>query len=270
VNALLARASIDEPAEAFLRSIGDVFAVFDARTQDSGNISYGVALGGQRYFVKTAGSLDHAARIALLRNAIDLARSCEHPCLPVLHAVIEAPAGPLLVYGWVDGELLGAPAARRADPACALQRFRALPVREIERCLDAVFEVHRRLASAGWIAADFYDGSLLYDFATTALHVIDLDHYHRGPVRNTMGRMFGSTRFMAPEEHELGAQIDERTSVYTLGRTALVLLSDGTEQAFRGSPARLEVVRRATQPDRDRRYASVADLDDAWRRFSVP
>ncbi len=33
-----------------------------------------------------------------------------------------------------------------------------------------------------------------------------------------MGRMFGSTRFMASEEFELGALIDEQTNVFVMGR----------------------------------------------------
>ena len=54
-----------------------------------------------------------------------------------------------------------------------------------------------------------------------------------------MGRMFGSSRFMAHEEFERGARIDERTTVFTMGRTAAVLLSDGTleRRPFRGSDA---------------------------------
>ena len=40
------------------------------------------------------------------------------------------------------------------------------------------------------------------DFEARRLHLIDLDSYHRGPTVNEMGRMFGSTRFMAPEEFE--------------------------------------------------------------------
>ena len=52
-----------------LESAGYVFAKFDERTQDSGNISYGVEVDGRRYFVKTAGRpddskpyFDHAER----------------------------------------------------------------------------------------------------------------------------------------------------------------------------------------------------------------
>ena len=46
---------IAQSPDGFLQSTGQVFAVFDERTQDSGNISYGVLAGARRFFVKTAG-----------------------------------------------------------------------------------------------------------------------------------------------------------------------------------------------------------------------
>src|SRR5438067_2020576 len=61
---------------------------------------------------------------------------------------------------------------------------------------------------------------LLVDFTSGALKVVDIDGYRRGPSVNDMGRMFGSTRYMAPEEFELGAVLDQRTTVFTLGRLA--------------------------------------------------
>jgi serine/threonine-protein kinase len=89
-----------------------VFAVFDERTQDSGNISYGVLVGDRRFFVKTAGMpenskdhLSHEQRVALLRNAVSFRRSVNHHSLPELLTVIESPHGPMLVYERVTGEL---------------------------------------------------------------------------------------------------------------------------------------------------------------------
>jgi hypothetical protein len=73
---------------------GEVFATFD--TQDSGNISYGVRVGDRQFFVKTAGRLDkpeHAARVAWLRNAVEIAGSSSHRALSALDHVIEAPSG---------------------------------------------------------------------------------------------------------------------------------------------------------------------------------
>lgn len=260
----------DADPEVFVTGVGEVFARFGAETQDSGNVSYGVRVGGRRYFIKTAGriddsvpALDHGARVALLRNAVVLAASCAHPALPVLRRVIESPAGPLLVYDWCDGELLGVPSAPRSDPASSHQRFRALPVARIVAGLDVIFELHTELTRAGWVAIDFYDGCLLYDFASSTLHVIDLDMYHRGALRNTRGRMFGSTRFMAPEEHALGAVIDERTTVFNLGRAAFVFL--GEADAFRGSPNQRVAATRACATERAERFATVGDFVAAWR-----
>jgi serine/threonine-protein kinase len=212
---------IDEQPEKYLRSIGTVFAEFGALTQDSVNVSYGVQVGAERYFVKTAGRsddprpfLNHTARVALLRNAVRLSESCHHPTLPRLYRVIESPSGPLLIYQWLDGELLGVPRARRDNLESAFQRFRSLPAATIQGILYAIFDLHRKLACAGWIAVDFYDGCLIYDFKSGRLGIVDLDMYREGPFRNEMGRMFGSTRFMAHEEFELGGLIDERTNVF--------------------------------------------------------
>jgi serine/threonine-protein kinase len=132
--------------------------------------------------------------------------------------------------------------------------------------MDTVFDVHRDLARIGWVASDFYDGCLLYDFARKTLRLIDLDTYNMGPFTNTMGRMFGSSRFMAPEELTLGAAIDERTTVFTLGRTAAEFLSDGTlnRPAFRGSDPLFAVMERACREAPEDRFASVEELCAAW------
>lgn len=269
---------IEQTPDAYLNAIGSVFAVFDERSQDSGNLSYGVQTAQGRYFVKTAGHpddpnpfLNHSERVSLLRNAVELRRSCDHPTLPPLHQVIESPSGPLLVYQWVDGELVRVDAAMRNDPRSTFQRFRGLPSHEIIRALDLVYELHDQLARLGWIAVDFYDGCVIYDFNRQTLHIVDLDNYCRTPFVNEMGRMFGSSRFMAPEEFERGAPIDERTTVFTMGRTAAVLLSDGTleRRPFRGSDALYEVIRRACCDDRGKRYDSMEAFFNAWMEAHV-
>ena len=271
---LLQRPAIDQPPGEYLRAVGVVFAEFGANMQDSGNISYGVQIGNERCFVKTAGLpldplplLDHAGRVALLWNAARLSASVNHPLLPTLMGVIESPVGPLLVTPWLDGEFLGASRETRDNPQSAFQRFRRLPSATLQARLDDVFDLHMHLAAAGWVALDFYDGSLLYDFNAGQLWVIDIDMYRAGPFINDMGQMFGSTRFMAPEEFERGALIDEQTTVFVMGRTALVFLSDGTldPEPFRGPQALFDVARRACEPIRADRFASMTALAHAWR-----
>ena len=264
---------IEQEPDVYLNAVGSVFALFDERSQDSGNVSYGVQIAQGRYFVKTAGHpddpnpfLSHSERVSLLRNAVQLRRGCDHPTLPPLHQVIESPHGPLLVYQWVDGELLRVEAAMRDDPQSTFQRFRRLPSHEIIRALDLVYALHHRLAQSGWVAVDFYDGCMIYDFGRRELHIVDLDHYCEAPFINKIGRMFGSSRFMAPEEFERGTRIDERTNVFTMGRTAAVLLSDSTleRRPFRGSDALYEVIRRACHDDPRDRYDSMGGFFAAW------
>ena len=253
---------INGPPGPYLEAIGTVFATFGAPAQDSGNVSYGVQVGGERFFVKTIAPeveafCDHETRGALLYNAARLRRSCDHPTLPALHRIVETAHGPALVYDWVDGECLY---GGRDDPQSAHQRFRRLPTDTILAVLDAIYDLHVRLVQRGWIAVDFYDGSLMYDFERRAVHVVDLDNYHLGAFTNQMGRMFGSTRFMAPEEFERGALIDERTTVFTMGRTAVVCLGDDIGGALG------EVVRRACRQEREARYSSMEEFYAAWQQ----
>lgn len=277
--ALLDVRSIDEAPADWLRRHGRVVQEFSHLTQDSGNVSWLLDTDTGPVFVKTAG-LDappppgaptpffhHDGRVQLLRNAVTVACSCSHPALPALLNVIESPSGPLLVYEAADGDPIGVPNAQRTDPSSAYRRFATMtPAHRLE-AFDVLIDLHRSLAAAGWIACDLYDSSLIVDFATTRLRVIDLDSYHRGPVVNTMGRMFGSDRFMAPEEHQLGATIDEATTVFTLGRLVWHFGTGLTEddQDFCGPADLAAVVQRATRPSPAKRYPTVAAFADAWQ-----
>jgi serine/threonine-protein kinase len=201
--------------------------------------------------------------VELLRNAIRISHRCSHRVLPRLINVIESAAGPMLVYEWVDGELLR---KYRDQPRCAHERFRQLPLERILGVLDEIFDLHRVLAAMGLVAVDFYDGCLIYDFDRAALHVVDLDGYRQGAFVNSMGRMFGSSRFMAPEEFEHGRRIDQRTTGFTLGRTAAVFLSGGTldRTRFPAGDELYEVVERACRPLPQDRPASVGEFCQAW------
>jgi serine/threonine-protein kinase len=256
-----------------------VVAEFGPQTQGSGNVSWLVDVGDRRLFVKTAGLtggpepgapvpyFDHPGRVVLLRNAVELAASCSHPALPRLLNVIASPSGPALVYEAVEGELLHARRDARSDPASAYQRFAHLPADRLLGVFDVLIDLHVELAAAGWVACDLYDGCLIVDLGTGSLKVVDLDTYRRGPSVNDMGRMFGATRFMAPEEFELGAVIDERTTMFTLGRLVRHFGTRLTERddRFCGSPAVAEVVRRACRPLPADRYADDAAFAQAWR-----
>jgi hypothetical protein len=279
VSAFLGVTGIDQPASAYVARHGRVEREFSHLTQDSGNVSWIVQAPEGRLFIKTAGTdapppsgaptpyFDHPARVRLLRNAVSLARSCDHPALPALLNVIETPTGPMLVYRAAPGELIGVPAELRVDPASAYQRFASLPAAAQLPVFDTLIDLHRVLAGLGWVACDLYDGCLIVDFDTLTLHVVDLDAYRRGLSRNDMGRMFGSRRFMAPEEFELGAPLDQRTTVFTLGRLVRHFTTHLTEDAgyFDGPDALAAVVAQAVQAAPEDRFATVAAFASAWQ-----
>jgi serine/threonine protein kinase, bacterial len=280
VSSLQTASRIDQDPATYVRKHSTVLREFNHLTQDSGNVSWLVESGGRQLFVKTAGSpgpavpgapvpyLDHAGRVRLLRNAVDVARSCDHHALPALLNVIESPVGPVLVYEAATGELIGVPREQQGDPTSPYQRLARLPGPVLLGLFDTLIDVHVALAAAGWVAGDLYDGCLIVDFEVPSLSVIDLDSYRRGPTTNDMGRMFGSTRFMAPEEFELGARIDQRTTVFTLGRIVWHFATRLTEDVaqFCGSARLATVVQQACQPSPPDRYGSVADLGRAWGR----
>lgn len=249
--------------EAYLASIGTVFRAF--RNQDSGCISLGVESEGRKWFVKYT---EQERAFPSLERARRLHSEFRHPALPRLHNAFGSPGGRALVYDWVEGEVLyaGGGSQARNGPAAAGARFRALPVPEICRCLDLIFSLHLQLADRCYIAVDLYDGCFLYDFQRREMHLCDLDEYRPGPFTLEAERLPGSTRFMAPEEFQRGALIDQRTNVYNLAKTALVLLGDGSgaRESWRGGKARGAVLERATQPAKEQRYPTVRHFVTAW------
>ncbi len=257
-------------ARALLDEVGHVFRVFDQ--QDSGCVSFGVQVGERRWFVKTATS---PAAARSLEQALRVHGAVHHPAvLAPVHVLREgAAAWPVLVYPWLDGEVLyhatvapdgTATSASRREPGHPMARFRALPLIAVRAAVDLVLEAHRAVDDAGLVAVDLYDGCLMYDFAAGRLTLIDLDEYRPGPFTTT-DRLPGSTRFMAPEERAAGRTVDRRTTVFRLGRVARLLLDAGDDEAaWRGTDAELAVIDRATRPEPRDRYPTVDALIRAW------
>ncbi|WP_186315586.1 serine/threonine protein kinase [Catellatospora sichuanensis] len=261
---------VDADLPAWLDSLGTRFAAFEL--QGSGCVSYGVAtLAGQR-FVKTF----RARHDGSLHRALAVHAAVAHEAIAAPLAAYRLRSGEAaLVYPWLDGGVLYPTdprgAAVRTDPDGAMARFRALPTDRVEAALDAVLDAHVAVAAAGFVAVDFYDGCLLYDFAASRMHVVDVDEYRPGPFTLEADRLPGSTRFMAPEEFRRGAVIDERTTVFTLGRTLRLLLDAGdAESAWRGDDRQSAVITRATDPCPEHRHATVGELAVAWRAATAP
>ena len=253
----------------FLKKYGKVFKVFD--DQDSGNICFGAADGENRYFIKFAGA--PAARagvcaeeaVANLKAAVPIYWDLAHPNLVKILQAEEIGRGYAAVFEWVDAECMGRmyPLSRR--------KFMEMPLETRSKVFEDILAFHPHVAARGYVAVDFYDGSILYDFTNERTVICDIDVYTKKPYTNPVGRMWGSGRFMSPEEFTLGAEIDEVTNVYAMGATAFALFAE-YDRSPDGWPLTMElydVVSRAVSDERDKRQQSVRQLIGEWEAAKV-
>jgi serine/threonine-protein kinase len=250
---------------SFLHKYGRVFQVF--ADQDSGNICFGVDKDEERLFVKFAGAPtvaykgDPAEAVLRLRRTVPVYRDLAHPALIRFRCAEAIGGGFAAVFDWVDGECMGKqyPVSRQA--------FLQLPDAERLQVFAAIVSFHQHVVAEGYVAIDFYDGSVMYDFGSRRTYLCDIDFYERAPVVNTMGRMWGSSRFMSPEEYTLGAPIDEITHVYTMGAMAFALFGGETDRSpglWRLGDAAYQVALRAVREERSERFGSLAAFAAAW------
>lgn len=111
----------------------------------------------------------------------------------------------------------------------------ALPIKTKLKIFSDITNFVESIINQGYIAIDFYDGSIMYDTITEKTTICDIDYFRKLPTKNDMGKMFGSDRFLSPEEKVLGAELDETTNVYTLGQMAFSLLQIATGKRKLGS-----------------------------------
>ncbi|MBO5274493.1 MAG: serine/threonine protein kinase, partial [Clostridia bacterium] len=172
----------------------------------------------------------------------------------------EIAGGFAMIFKWADGDCMGHmyPAARKV--------FMALPNETKLRIFSDISRFFAYIAEQGWLAVDFYDGSILYDPKRGKTTICDIDFFRPSPSINDMGRMWGSSRFQAPEEYEHGAVLDEITNVYTLGATAFALFADSDRSlnAWPLSDALYDIAAKATNSDRVMRHSSIVKFINEW------
>lgn len=249
---------------SFLSQYGRVFRVFDQ--QDSGNLCFGTERAGEKFLIKYAGAptvhYDGTPETAVerLKSTLPIYCALQHPTLVELVDAREISGGFAMIFKWADGDCMG-----RTD-AAAHKRFMALPAEVRLNIFRDVLDFLAFVNERGWVAIDFYDGSILYDFETGKTTVCDIDLFRRMPCTNDMGRMYGSSKFMSPEEFELGAPLDETTNVYTAGALAFALFGgqDRTLRTWTLSKPLFDVASRATADDRDTRQQSLRQFITEW------
>lgn len=254
---------------SFLGEYGRVFRVFD--DQDSGNISFGTEKNGERFFIKFAGAktaeYDGEPKDAVIRlkAAVPIYETLRHKNLIEYIEAKEIGGGFALIFKWADGECMG-----RMYPE-SHRKFTQLPNETKLSVFSDIMDFMKYTAKQKYVAVDFYDGSIMYDFDRQKTVICDIDFFRKSPSVNDMGRMWGSSLFMSPEEYEQGAVLDEVTNVYTLGAMVFALFSD-YKRDFSNWTLNNElynVAVNATNCDRCKRQQTIADFAEEWSKFNV-
>lgn len=249
---------------SFLKKFGSVFKVFD--DQDSGNICFGIKQGEKRLFVKFAGSqtdqYDGNPKDAIkrLKSCLPIYQDLKHPNLIKFIKAENVGNGFAMIFDWADGECMG-----RMYPA-SRKKFLEMKTEIKLKVFNDVLSFFQYIVSQNYVAIDFYDGSIMYDFDKNRTTICDIDFFRKMPFKNEMGRLYGSSLFQSPEEYQLGAIIDEITNVYTIGATAFAFFSnfDRTGQDWILSKKLYDIALKAVSDERDKRQQSIQDFINEW------
>ena len=250
---------------SFIHQYGKVFKIYD--DQDSGNICFGVKNGENKYFIKFAGAPTERYHgmvedaIARLKNTVQIYQDLSHPNLIEFIKAEEIGVGYAVIFNWVDGECMG-----RMYPI-SRQKFLQMSYSTRLEVFADILSFHSYVIAKGYVAIDFYDGSLMYDFTSKKTVICDIDFYSKMPYTNSMGRMWGSSRFMSPEEFGSGMSIDEITNVYLMGATAFALFSDYDRrfEKWQLNEELYKVALKAVNNDRNQRQQSILQFIEEWR-----
>lgn len=278
---------------SWLNDYGTVFSVIDET--GSGCISFGIKKDNKKYFFKIAGAktvnaeISEEESIQLLKDAVVKYKDIKHENLIKLIDAFEYKEFYVVIYDYADGECLfdhwNFDRYEKTKETTPLMKFKSLPVEKRLKVVYKLFSFFESFIDAGYVAVDFYDSSIIYNFENDDVTFCDIDLFRKMPTINDLGKdYFGTKRLKAPEENELGATIDEQTSLFTLGAIIFDMFSNtsNTEERYKKGcfiPNKFEefelnnniysVLLKATAYNKNDRYKTIKDFkDDFYKNIS--
>lgn len=277
---------------SWLKSFGNVFAVF--AQNDSGNISFGVDNGKDKYFIKVAGlkTIESIWKkqeaIAALKAAMPIYEDINHKNLIKLVEHYTLGEIYIAVFKWIDGDCLFdfwnfEKYYKNPQIVPPAKRFKQLPITKRIESADVLFSFLDTVSKNGYVAVDFYDGSIMYDFLRDTTTICDIDFFRKKPTFNDMGvDYWGTKRLKSPEEYVYGAVIDETTNVFALGallfdsffgnytdaevrlRYKINAFTPCSFENWELSKACYDVALKSVAIEKSERYASINEFYTAW------
>lgn len=228
---------------SWLKKYGTAFWVVDET--GSGCICIGMEDGEKKYFCKIAGVNTVEAEVSpkesveILKEAVHLYYDLSHPNLIKIIEEYDYNQFYIAIFEWADGECLFDHwnfEKYRKDTTIKSpkERFKELDVVKRLKAVDVLFSFLQNVNQKGYVAVDFYDGSIMYDFLTDKITICDIDFFKKAPVVNDRGvEWFGTKRLKAPEEYTEGSAIDEQTNIFTLGALIFEFFGSFSDEEIR-------------------------------------
>lgn len=276
---------------SWVNDYGIAFSVIDET--GSGCISFGVQKDNKKYFIKIAGAKTVEAEISeqesidLLKDAVEKYKSIHHQNLIKYIDSFDINEFFAVIFEYADGECLFdhwnfEKYKNDSTLITPIQKFKKL---EISKRLDVVYKLFsffETFINAGYVAVDFYDSSIIYNFEKDEATFCDIDLFRKLPTKNDLGKdYYGTKRLKAPEENELGATIDELTNEFTLGAIIFDIFSNVSNndkryeigmfipndlEEFELNDKTYNVLLKATNYERNNRYTSINEFEAEFRK----
>lgn len=275
---------------SWINNYGTVFSVIDET--GSGCISFGVEKDNKKYFIKVAGAKTVEAEISekesieLLKDAVEKYKKIHHPNLIKYIDSFDYNEFFVIIYEYAEGECLFdhwnfEKYENDSTIKSPIKKFKELSIDKRLDVADKLFSFFETVIESGYVAVDFYDSSIIYNFKNDETTFCDIDLFRKLPSINDLGKdYYGTKRLKAPEENEIGSTIDELTNEFTLGAIIFDMFSDvsnnneryekgmfipNKKNEFELNDNTYNVLLKATDYDRNNRYKSILEFEKEFR-----
>ena len=274
---------------SWLNNYGKVFSVIDET--GSGCISFGIEDNNKKYFFKIAGAKTIEAEVSqeesikLLKEAVIKYKDIKHPNLIKYVKSFDYNDLFVVIYEYAQGECLfdhwNFEKYKKTKEITPSMRFKQLPIEKRLNVVYKLFSFFETFIDAGYIAVDFYDSSIIYDFKTDNVTFCDIDLFRKKKKKNDLGEnYFGTKRLKAPEENRFNAIIDEKTSEFTLGAIIFDMFSNITNiderykkgmfiqndiNEFELSKDIYDILLKATSYNKEDRFENIKEFEKTFK-----
>jgi tRNA A-37 threonylcarbamoyl transferase component Bud32 len=176
-------------------------------------------------------------------------RSIRHRCLPQVYSIGSEPL-PYILMEKVDGSSLQA----RIDE-------KPVPFETVVWMAREILEVLILVHSKGVIHRDIKPSNIMIAADDSSLKLIDFGIALTDPDRRFTGsvELLGTQGYAAPEQFD-GKEIDHRVDLFGLGKVLEAALARGGDTSRTVPPGMRAILFRATQPNREDRFSSAAEM----------